>query len=168
MFFKLLLLFVTVPLIELMLLIKVGEIIGIFNTVLLIIFTGITGGSIARSQGYQVIRKIRSDLNSGNLPADEMVGALLILGGGIMLLTPGILTDVCGFALILPPSRKIIAKYVKEKFVKYIKSDKVNVYYNGHSYNHSSKDPDEGEFSGDDFIDVNYEDIEDEEDNNKK
>ncbi|MGM0602583.1 MAG: FxsA family protein [Bacillota bacterium] len=168
MFFKILLLFVTVPLIELMLLIKVGEIIGILNTVLLIIFTGITGGSIARSQGYQVVRKIRSDLNSGNLPADEMVGALLILAGGIMLLTPGILTDVFGFALILPPSRKIIAKYVKERFVKYLKSDKVNVYYNGSRYNNSAEDTDRSNFSGDDFIDVNYEDVEEEEDDNKK
>ncbi|SJZ97346.1 FxsA family protein [Selenihalanaerobacter shriftii] len=126
MFAKLLLLFTVVPMIELTLLIKLGGYVGFLPTVGLVALTGVIGVSIARSQGFLVINKIRSSLSTGQLPADSLIDGLLILIGGAMLLTPGLLTDVTGFSLVIPTTRKSIRKIVKEKFSKQIKKGNVS------------------------------------------
>ena len=115
MFIKLLLLFTIVPMVELSLLIKLGGYIGVMATILLVAFTGVVGVSLARNQGFIVVTKIKETLNRGQLPADDMIGALLILAGGIMLLTPGLLTDITGFSLIIPYTRKLYTKLIKSR-----------------------------------------------------
>ncbi|MEJ6949766.1 FxsA family protein [Natronospora cellulosivora (SeqCode)] len=150
MFIKLLLLFTMVPLIELALLIKVGEYIGVIPTVFLVAVTGLVGVSLARGQGYLVIKRIKLRLNNGNMPADDLIGGLLILIGGTMLLTPGLITDITGFSLIIPATRKIYAKVIKNKFNKYIKRKSFNFRYQT-PQDRSHKNID------DDYIDINIE-----------
>lgn len=170
MFYKFLLLFIVVPLVELFLLFEIGQLIGPLTTIAIIIFTGAAGVSIAKMQGYQVINNIRSNLNSGKMPTDDLISALLILIGGVTLLTPGFLTDITGFLLILPGSRDVIAALVKKYFMKYVKENEVNIHY-GSQYNRSSQEQkntykaDAG-FEADDyddFIDVEAEEIKEEE-----
>ncbi|MGM0411298.1 MAG: FxsA family protein [Bacillota bacterium] len=120
MFIKLLIAFATIPLIELALLIKIGEYIGILPTIVIVAFTGVIGITLAKNQGYQVISRIKINIEHGRMPADDLIGGVLILIGGTMLLTPGIITDISGFSLIIPTSRKVIAKFVKKKIRKYI------------------------------------------------
>lgn len=116
---KLLILFTVVPLIELFVLIKAGEALGTLPTVAIVICTGILGAAFSRSQGLSILQKIKSTLQTGQLPGSELIQGLLILVGGVMLVTPGFITDLAGFTLILPSTRKFIAgiavAYMKTK-----------------------------------------------------
>lgn len=173
MFYKLLLIFIIIPLLELFFLLEISQYIGVFATVMIIVFTGAVGVAIAKRQGYQVINNIRSNLNAGKMPTDDLVSALLILIGGVTLLTPGFLTDITGFLLILPGSRDLIASLVKKYFLKYVKKNNVEVKF-GSQFNQNKKDDysyqnnkNNSNKSDDnykeDFIDVEAEEIEDEE-----
>src|SRR6056297_1501021 len=112
---RLLLLFSIVPLLELAFLLKVGEYVGLLPTVILVAGTGIVGVSLARNQGLAIISKVKRNLSQGKLPKDSLLDGLLILIGGVTLLTPGLLTDITGFILIIPGSREGIKKLVKRK-----------------------------------------------------
>jgi UPF0716 protein FxsA len=113
----LLALFIGVPLLELALLIKIGSAIGTVNTLLIVVGTGVAGAAFARSQGFAILQRIQADLEAGHLPADDIVNGACVLAGGLLLLTPGLLTDATGFALLLPPSRELL----KEAAKRYIK-----------------------------------------------
>lgn len=115
-------LFILVPLAELYILIKVGKFLGTGNTILIVILTGILGAAFARSQGASVILKIRHSLQQGEIPGEEMVQGLLILAGGLMLITPGFITDLLGLVLILPYFRRWIARWLLRIVDKRIKS----------------------------------------------
>jgi len=120
MFVKLLMLFTIVPVVELYILVKVGQEIGTMNTVALVIITGIAGASFAKSQGAQIISKIRSAITQGQMPGSELLQGAMILAGGILLLTPGFLTDLLGLSMLIPFTRKLYADmtlaYFKKKF----------------------------------------------------
>jgi UPF0716 protein FxsA len=120
MFVKLLMLFTIVPVVELYILVRVGQEIGTMNTVALVIITGIAGASFAKSQGAQIISKIRSALNQGQMPGNELLQGAMVLAGGILLLTPGFLTDLVGLSMLIPFTRKLYTDmtlaYFKKKF----------------------------------------------------
>ena len=166
MFLKFLIIFIVVPLIELYFLLEISQLIGVFTTVMIIVFTGAAGVSIAKRQGYQVINNIRSTLNSGEMPTDDLISALLILIGGVTLLTPGFITDITGFLLILPGSRDLIGALVKKYFLKYVKENKVEVHYGSQFNQRRSSNKEQADFK-DDFIDVEAEEVEEDEDNLK-
>ncbi|MFP4198444.1 MAG: FxsA family protein [Halanaerobium sp.] len=166
MFLKLLMIFIIIPLIELYFLLEISQFIGVFTTVMIIVFTGAAGVSIAKRQGYQVVNNIRSTLNQGQMPTDDLISALLILIGGVTLLTPGFLTDITGFLLILPGSRDLIAALVKKYFLKYVKENKVEVHY-GSQFNqrtNSQQSQDKYAAYEDDFIDVEAEEVKEDKD----
>ena len=119
MFIRLIAIFIIIPLVELVILIKVGSYIGLWPTILIVILTGILGAALARQQGFMIINKIRSDVNSGRVPAQELIDGVLILVGGIVLLTPGFLTDICGFLLLIPPTRSVFKRLIKSQLQKY-------------------------------------------------
>ena len=106
MFGRLVLLFTLVPAVEIYLLIQVGAGIGAMNTLLLIVATGVVGAHYARLQGFQVLRRLQDSLASGHLPANEIVDGALLLLGGALLVTPGLLTDAAGLSLVFPPTRE--------------------------------------------------------------
>ena len=116
MFSRLLFLFIFIPIAELYLLIMVGSRIGFLPTIGLIVFTGILGASLARQQGLSTLAKIQSELKSGRPPTDKLIEGAMIVVGGIVLITPGILTDLFGFALMVPKFRKGIAASLKKSF----------------------------------------------------
>ncbi|MFW5982038.1 MAG: FxsA family protein [Halanaerobiaceae bacterium] len=150
MFIKLLLLFTLLPLIELTLLIKVGEFIGVIPTIFIVALTGLLGVSLARSQGFLVIKKIKMNLKNTKMPTDDLIAGLLILIGGTMLLTPGLITDITGFSLIIPGSRKLYTAFIKNKFRNYInKGDSVQFHYSNYGSSYTHKD--------DDYIDIESE-----------
>ena len=114
MFIKLLIIFTIVPIIELYVLIEAGQQIGVGPTITMIILTGIAGAYLARTQGFDLIRRIQSELNRGQLPAEDMFDGALILAGGLLLLTPGFCTDLFGFCLLTPVTRKITKVWLKK------------------------------------------------------
>lgn len=116
MFGYLILLFTILPAIELALLIHIGTYLGAPNTILVIIFTGVLGAYLARLQGFLVIRNIQRQLEQGKMPTEEMLDGLMIFVGGIVLLTPGFITDLLGFLLLIPWTRLLIKTLIRKKF----------------------------------------------------
>jgi UPF0716 protein FxsA len=110
---KLFLLFTLVPLVELWLLIEIGGLIGTAPTIIIVASTGFLGVLLARSQGLSIIYRIVDDLNRGALPGEQLFDGACILVGGAFLLTPGLLTDLLGFALLIPLSRRWIKGAVR-------------------------------------------------------
>ncbi len=122
MFYKLLLLFIIVPFVELIVLIEVSKRIGTMSTLAIIILTGILGATMARRHGFLVFSRIRDDLNMGKLPANALLDGLLILIGAIVLLTPGFITDILGFLLLFPVTRSILRVPIQNYFQRKISS----------------------------------------------
>jgi UPF0716 protein FxsA len=116
MFQRLVLLFIIVPILEIYLFITVGGMIGALSTILIIILTAITGAYLLRAQGIATIQKAQLNLLQGQLPAFELLEGILILIGGVLLLTPGFFTDTIGFIFLIPILRKyIILWWIKKK-----------------------------------------------------
>lgn len=120
-FFSLFLLFTAIPLVELWLLVVLGRRVGLLPTIALVLFTGALGAYLARTQGLQTLGRIREELDAGRMPAAALLDGLLILVAGAVLLTPGLLTDVFGFSLLLPATRnglrRALGGWLKKRFV---------------------------------------------------
>jgi|SRR5690554_3173236 len=112
MLFWLIVLFTTVPVIELLLLIELGKALGTWTTVLIVLGTGFFGALLAKAQGFSIMLRIRSQLQSGVLPTKEMLRGLCVLVGGILLITPGVLTDLSGFLLLFPPFQNLVSVFI--------------------------------------------------------
>ena len=110
---KLMALFILVPIIELYILLEVGKKIGVFFTIAIVIITGAVGAYLVKTHGFNLLFSIKTKINSGIIPTDSLTEGLLVLIGGIFLITPGLITDTLGFLLIIPQSRLFIFKYVK-------------------------------------------------------
>jgi UPF0716 protein FxsA len=117
MFGRLLLLFITVPLIELYLFFKIGSRIGLPYTLAIIIITGVLGAWLTKVQGLRTLARFQKATAEGRMPHEEVLDGLMILVAGAVLLTPGFLTDTVGFLLLVPAIRAIVrqglARYVK-------------------------------------------------------
>jgi UPF0716 protein FxsA len=112
----LLLLFLLVPLIEIFVMIKVGGIIGALPTVLLVVLTAVAGAALARVQGLATLQRLQTTLARGEAPAIEMIEGVLLLVGALLLLTPGFITDLLGFACLVPLTRRALAWQVLKRF----------------------------------------------------
>ncbi|MBZ0158318.1 MAG: FxsA family protein [Alphaproteobacteria bacterium] len=121
MVFKLFLILAVVPFIELYLLIKIGSGIGALNTILLVLLTAVIGAFMVKAEGVRVIHRIRSDIREGRVPAEELIDGAMILVAGAFLLTPGFLTDLIGFLMVIPATRRVIKRGMKRYIKRYIK-----------------------------------------------
>ena len=113
MFFKLLFVFILIPFIELAILVKIGTMIGFWYTMSVVVVTAIVGASLARYQGLKVYSRIQGELNSGRIPSEDMLDAMFVFAGGIVLLTPGFITDIAGIMFLTPVTRKIFKSHLK-------------------------------------------------------
>ena len=118
---KLLLAFTIIPIIEIYLLIEIGSIFGALTAIILVILTGFLGAFMARMQGLQTLFRIQESLREGRMPSGELLDALLIVIAGLVLLTPGFLTDSAGFLLLIPITRNSIKSWLQRKIeLKYM------------------------------------------------
>jgi len=127
MLLKLFLAFTLIPVAEIYVLIKIGGHIGAFNTVLMVILTAFAGAYLAQLQGMQTMLRIRANLQQGLMPKDEMVDAVIIFVAGIVLLTPGFITDLAGLLLLLPVTRKHFKRFLKYKLDQYVKNQEIHI-----------------------------------------
>jgi len=111
-----LLLFISIPLIEIYLFIKVGSFIGAFNTISLILITAIIGIVYARYEGFNTLKSGMSQLVKNQLPVYEIVSGAALAFAALLLILPGFATDFLGFLLIFPPTRKLLFKKVRNKY----------------------------------------------------
>jgi UPF0716 protein FxsA len=103
------LLFITVPLLELYLLIRVGSYFGALPTIGLCLFTAAMGAALLRQQGLETLLRVQTKLQQGEMPATDVIGGLILLFSGVFLLTPGLFTDIIGFICLLPQFRNYVA-----------------------------------------------------------
>jgi UPF0716 protein FxsA len=102
------LLFVIVPLVELWVIIQVGEAIGAWNTIGLLLLVSVGGAWLVKREGMSVYRRFRRQVEAGTVPGRELADGFMILLAGALLLTPGFVTDVFAVLLLLPPVRSVI------------------------------------------------------------
>ncbi|NOY82913.1 MAG: FxsA family protein [Kiritimatiellaeota bacterium] len=112
MFFYLFLLFVLLPWLELYLLFRVHELVGWGQTLALVLLTGVVGAALAKWQGLDALRRIQTAMREGRVPAGELLDGFLIFAAGLLLITPGLLTDSAGFLLLVPPARRVIRRWI--------------------------------------------------------
>jgi UPF0716 protein FxsA len=148
--FRLLLLFIALPALELALLIEIGSRIGTAPTIGLIVVTGIVGASMARQQGLRVIGTVQQELGEGRLPAASLLDGLMILVASALLVTPGILTDVFGFLCLVPAFRAVARRAMLSRFERAVREQKVHVHFGEAGFPGAS----EGDGRADRAIDV--------------
>ncbi len=110
MFRALFILFILVPIIEIALLIQVAEVIGGWPTIALIVLTALVGARLVKQQGLSAIQNAQLEMAQGKMPAQELFTGICVIIAGVLLLTPGIMTDLFGFLLLMPPVRARLAK----------------------------------------------------------
>lgn len=106
---RLLLLFTVVPAVELFLLLQLGAALGPLTTFLIILLTGLLGASLAKREGLGLLLQLQRELERGLPPGTRLMEGALVVAGGLLLITPGVFTDLAGFLLIFPWSRRRIA-----------------------------------------------------------
>jgi len=113
----LLFVFIIIPIAEMAVLIQVGGVIGVFNTIGIVLLTAVAGAWLLRQQGLATLLKANQRLNSGELPAKEVAEGLILAVGGVLLLTPGFITDAFGFVCLIPFTRHWLAALAMKKMV---------------------------------------------------
>ena len=128
MLLRLFLLFTIVPVVELWLLIAIGRSIGLLPTILLVVVTGAVGAALAKREGRRVLSGWQRALSEGRLPEEGILEGGLVLAGGVLLLTPGVVTDLMGLALLFRPSRRVVAAYVRRRLQSGIAAGTIRVH----------------------------------------
>jgi len=113
--FRLILLFTVLPLAELSLLLKIGGWLGAGPTVGLVIVTGVVGAWLARREGIRTWGRVQAELAAGHMPGEEVLHALLVFVAGLVLVTPGVLTDAAGLLLLIRPAREAIVRRLRKR-----------------------------------------------------
>lgn len=107
--------FILMPILELTILFRLHEVAGLGNTLGIVIITGFAGAFLARAQGIMVLAQIRRDLAEGRMPAPRLMDGVMILIAGVLLITPGLITDAVGFLLLIQPVRSAIRAWLRRK-----------------------------------------------------
>lgn len=111
------LLFIVMPILEIALLIQVGQSIGAGLTILIVILTALLGTAMLKRQGMATLAKAQSRMQSGEMPAQQLLEGLLLVIGGVLLLTPGFVTDAFGFLCLIPSTREYLARQLARRSV---------------------------------------------------
>ncbi len=101
-----------IPIVEIGVFIAIGDRIGIFYTLMMILVTAIIGSILLRIEGFRILKQIQNEMGAGKVPAKELTNGVMILIAGVLLLTPGFVTDTLGFLLFLPPVRAAIRLFL--------------------------------------------------------
>ncbi len=121
------LLLFSIPVLEAVVIVKLAETFGLGRALILIFVTGIVGIGLARSQGFAVVHKIRQDTAAGRMPAPRMIDGVMILVAGALLVTPGLITDVVGFSLLVPGIRHFIRQAMRARVEKWLRDGNPNI-----------------------------------------
>lgn len=153
MFARLFLVFVAVSLLEIFVFIQVGSIFGPWVTISLVILTALIGSALVRSQGIQLIQELQQRLAQGEMPGLQLVEGIMLLMTGVLLVTPGFVTDFCGLLLLQPAIRKSMAGFA----LKHIKFNP-NVSMSGFGGQAHQSDPfNQNKCTNDDVIEGEFE-----------
>ena len=119
---RLVILLALLPLLDLLLLVRIGARIGFAPTLALVLATGLLGAALARHEGLRVLRSWNEALAAGRMPSEGALGGVLVLAGAALLAAPGVLTDVAGLLLVLPPTRRLIGARVRARLARRVQA----------------------------------------------
>ena len=119
--------FIIMPILELSVLLKVHDAVGLTYTLGLVVLTGFIGAFLAKAQGLMVMGQIQRDLAEGRMPAPRLMDGVMILVAGVLLITPGLITDTIGFLLLVPATRRAIRTWLRNKFEEKLRNGSANV-----------------------------------------
>ena len=114
MFRVLFVLFIIIPIIEISVLMQVGELLGMWPTIAIVILSAWIGAKYVRQQGLATMQSVQAKMAQGEMPSSEIVTGLMLLVAGVLLVTPGFVTDIFGLSLLIPSVRQVIATYVQK------------------------------------------------------
>ncbi|MCP4321843.1 MAG: FxsA family protein [Psychromonas sp.] len=148
MFARLFILFTAVSLLEIFVLVNVGSFLGAWPTIALVIVTAFIGSALVRSQGLQLVQKLQQRMASGEMPGQQLIEGIMLIITGVLLVTPGFVTDLCGLLLLQPSIRAGIAKTIlaNVKFAPTAMSGGFSQSHSGFSKPNIDNDIIEGEF----------------------
>ena len=126
----LLALFVGLPVIELSLLIRLHALLGLLPALGLILLTGVVGASLVRHQSLDLLLRIQRELSNGVIPAPQIIDGVMLLLAGALLITPGLITDIFGFLLLIPHLRGYVRAWLKRKMEEKVRSGFIQVNIN--------------------------------------
>ena len=115
MFPKLLVIFIILPLLELYVILEVGSVFGPIPTVLLVVLTAVAGAFFTKLEGLRTLHRMQQQIIVGQMPAEELVDSVLICVAGVLLLTPGFLTDAFGLWILIPPTRLLFKRWLRSQ-----------------------------------------------------
>lgn len=136
---RLLLLFVLVPLLELVLLIKIGDALAarwngdaaLALMVGLVVTTGVLGTLLAKREGLAILNELQRQLAGGRVPGQQLLDGAIVLVCGALLITPGVLTDVFGFLGLFPPTRALMRRFVLQRLQAGLQKGTIRIYFRG-------------------------------------
>jgi len=132
MFQLLFVLFIIIPIIEITVIMQVGALLGLWPTVAIVILSAWLGAKYVRQQGLATMQTVQEKMAQGEMPSGEIVTGLMLLVAGVLLVTPGFVTDIFGLSLLIPSVREGIAKQVQKQI-------KVNQFSGGASFSHGAQ-----------------------------
>ena len=127
MFIRLLILITLLPILEIYVLIESGRLIGVWPTVLLVILTGIAGSWLMRQQGLALLQRMQSELARGQMPAGGLLDGVLIVAGGMLLLTPGFCTDLTGATMLIPATRRLWRGWLERWLARQLAAGRLSI-----------------------------------------
>ena len=128
MLYRIIIALILVPLAEIVILVYLGRFIGIWPTIAIVLATGLIGAFTARKQGLKTLYNIRSSMASGILPADQFLQGALIFTGGLLVLTPGLMTDLAGLGLLIPRTRLKFTRWLRSVLERHIQTGKAETW----------------------------------------
>lgn len=126
--------FVLIPIAELFVLIRIGRVIGPWYTILGVVIVGAIGAVLAKAEGRRVIEEWRASLREGRVPEDGVLGGFLVLMGAILLITPGVITDVVGLVFLLPWTRRMLTRALHRALEKQLLQGTVKLHTYGFGF----------------------------------
>jgi UPF0716 protein FxsA len=146
---RLFLLFTVVPLVELVVLIRIGQWLGALPTIALVAVTGMVGAWLARREGSRSWRAVRRELTEGRVPGEELLHTLLIVVAGAFLVTPGVFTDVAGLLALVRPTRQLAVKALRKRLARGLEEGTVRMFWAGSAGPGATDPGDDGDHAGD-------------------
>lgn len=114
--FLILALFIVVPMVEIYVIVQVGHAIGVFETLGLLLLLSFVGAWLTKHEGFIVLQRLRAQLEAGRAPTAEIIDGVLVLAAGVLMLTPGFVTDAVGLLVLFPPTRALLRMYLRRRF----------------------------------------------------
>jgi UPF0716 protein FxsA len=123
--------FIVVPLLELALLFQIKDVIGWMETIAVVVVTGVIGAFLAKQEGLLVLSQIRLELAQGRVPAARLIDGVMILVAGALLITPGLITDAAGFALLIPAARNALRVWLRHRLEQKLADGSLHITFRG-------------------------------------